>query len=330
MRSFLKFLPLFLAFGFQVASAEVFHFFLDELDLTQPECIFTKENVDSFDELIISWNANRPLCGYYLIQLSAYTDEWSDWMNYAYWGKENQYTFKEILFEKDLQVFQDALEILNGSIARGFRVRILAKEGATLEQFRSLHASIMRKSAHSFTDDFSAIEPIEIPVAGLSQMALLDPRSRRLCSPTSTTAVLRFLKQTELSPLLFADRVFDTAFDIYGNWILNTAQASHELGKGWSCYVSRLTDFQELYIRLKSGVPQIVSIRGPLPGSALPYESGHLLVVRGYDPVSKEVICMDPAFPNDQSTWVRYKLVDFLEAWRRKGGLTYIFEKQQF
>ena len=142
-------------------------------------------------------------------------------------------------------------------------------------------------------------------------MALSDERSKRLCSPTSTTAVIRFLSQSSLpSPLSFADSVVDTAFDIYGNWILNTAQASHLLKKPWTCCVVRLTSFDQVIRQLQKGYPVVVSVKGPLNGGATPYESGHLLVIKGYDSEKQEVFCMDPAFPTDELTLVSYDLND--------------------
>jgi hypothetical protein len=88
--------------------------------------------------------------------------------------------------------------------------------------------------------------------------------------------------------------------------------------------VERLLDFEALYQQLDRGVPVIVSVRGPLPGSASPYAKGHLLVVRGYDASSQKVLCMDPAFPADEKTLVSYELSDFIQAWDRRGNLAYI------
>ena len=69
----------------------------------------------------------------------------------------------------------------------------------------------------------------------------------------------------------------------------------------------------------------MISVRGPLPGSALPYKSGHLLVVIGFDAEEKEVICMDPAFNTNAETRVRYKLYDLLQAWKRRKNVAYTF-----
>jgi hypothetical protein len=38
---------------------------------------------------------------------------------------------------------------------------------------------------------------------------------------------------------------------------------------------------------------------------------------------------MDPAFPADHQTHVRYPLPEFLEAWNRRGRVAYIFTQIQ-
>jgi hypothetical protein len=106
---------------------------------------------------------------------------------------------------------------------------------------------------------------------------------------------------------------------------LNVAEASHHLGNQWMCWVERLNGFQDIYDRLIQNTPVIVSVRGPLPGSAQPYAKGHLLVVKGYDPSEKKVLCMDPAFPDEKSTLISYDLEDFITAWQRRGKIAYLF-----
>ena len=108
--------------------------------------------------------------------------------------------------------------------------------------------------------------------------------------------------------------------------MFNAAQAAVELGPNWNCWVERLSSFNDIYGRLHQGTPVIVSIRGPLPKSALPYAKGHLIAVVGYDPEKKEVICMDPAFPKNAQTLIGYNASDFIQAWNRRGKIAYVFE----
>lgn len=292
----------------------------------ESQFIWEQVNVNPFDELILSWNANRPNEGNYLIQVSLLVDEWSPWLNYAYWGAQDQYSFHEE--KQDLKSFQDAVEVSHGKKSTGFRVRVLAENGATLEGLSSLHACLTEVGLQKMEEGAREGISIDLDVPGLSQIALNDAKSMRICSPTSTTAALNYLKKSSLNPLQFAEHVRDSAFDIFGNWVLNTAQASHELGPSWECYVAKFTSFNQIIDQLVKGTPVVVSIRGPLPGSALPYESGHLIVIRGYDSEKQAVLCMDPAFPTNAQTKVSYKLEDFLTAWNKRLRVAYIFNKK--
>jgi Peptidase_C39 like family len=304
------------------------HRLLTKLEKEKNLFVWEETLLRPFDELIISWNAKRPLQGAYLIQASLLITEWSPWMDYAFWGAHSQYTFKESLAEASLKIDQDIIEVLEGKKAHGFKIRIIATENVSLEQFHMLHISATDSAAHEI--DLRTYENvfIDLQVPICSQMSLPDERRFRLCSPTATTAVINFLSNSlDLSPLQFADAVKDVAFDMYGNWILNTAQASCQLEKPWHCFVARLTSFNQIINQLKVGYPVVVSIKGPLNGSALPYESGHLLVVKGYDSKKQRVFCMDPAFPTDELTEVSYDLNDFLIAWGRRMGIAYIFAR---
>jgi hypothetical protein len=108
---------------------------------------------------------------------------------------------------------------------------------------------------------------------------------------------------------------------------LNIAYAWTILGKKWSCWIQHLNGFIAIQELLKKNTPVVVSVKGPLPGSALPYNQGHLLVVKGYQHQHKKVLCMDPAFGEDDLTNVTYDLQDFLEAWARRGCIAYVFEQ---
>lgn len=262
--------------------------------------------LEPFDELIFSWEASRPEKEGYLFQISIFNGKWSSWIDYAFWGSTNQYT---------LQPSQDCI-MTEG--ATGFRVRVKGER-----MCRTLHACATLKKEHRVGLGQGHYSTIKLGVPGLSQMALADPRAKRLCSPTSTTAVVRYLTKRKLDPLQFADLVWDSQHDIYGNWILNTAEAACQLGT--TAYVARLTSFDPIYASLKRGFPVVVSVRGPLTGSAQEYASGHLIAVIGYDPEKNTVLCMDPAFPTDDKTLTSYPLADFLTAWNRRHGVAYLF-----
>lgn len=276
-----------------------------------------EESIAPFDELMLSWNAPRPKAGNLLFYVRVKLEGWSDWLPYASWGSDGQTSCSHSA--NGVRVYQDVVEVLGGQKASGFEIKI---EGGTVNGIYVYTNSPSPSSAPSF-------RAISLKMKGLSQMQVRHARCKDLCSPTSTAAVTRFLAKKEIDPVEFAIKAWDGGFDIFGNWVLNVAQASAELGPDWHCWVERLNGFEDIYRRLERETPVIVSVRGPLPGSALPYAKGHLVVVTGYDPKTHQVECMDPAFATDAETAVRYPLLDFVEAWKRRGKVAYIFEKRE-
>lgn len=289
--------------------------------------IFSRTVQKPFDELFITWNAQRPEKGYYEIYASVKDKKWSPWLLYATWGAKGQRGYKTPK-EGVARVYQDAVQMLEGK-GRAFRIKIVAKEGATLEGVDSAHVAC--NESYFVPDKTLREDPlsVELPLAGLSQMALADARGPRLCSPTSTTAAIQYLTGNKINPIEFAEKVWDEGFDIFGNWVFNLANAYTHLDSSWSCWVERLSGFDALLDYLYEGSPVVISVKGPLKGSAQPYSSGHLLVVKGYDHTTQEVLCMDPAFAKDEMTHVRYKLDDLVEAWERRGFIAYLFKKNE-
>lgn len=286
-----------------------------------------EEGVAPFDELILSWNAVRPLDGAFCFYMRVKIDQWSPWLIYAWWGSEGQMSFLHKI--EEVSIHQDILTIGRGKKATGFQIEIAAKGDASLSQIRSLHiytnGDLIKEPQHTS----SSLPPISLQVPGLSQMILNHVRHRDLCSPTSTTAVVRYLSQKkQISPLYFSHHVWDRSFDVFGNWTLNVAQAAVELGPAWSCWVERLSGFDAMHARLSQGTPLVISVQGPLKGSAQPYPEGHLLAVTGYDSLHEKVLCMDPAFPSNGQAEAAYDLTELIQAWNRRGRVAYIFTKE--
>lgn len=280
------------------------------------------EHALPFNELLLSWNGARPSRGHFVFEVSVFHNEsWTPWLETARWGADGQRG--SVIKTERLSVDQDTVELPTGLLANGFAVRVRAENGATLSTLRILHACTSAKPLALSAKHFDA-PSIALDVPGLSQMALQDPRGPRLCSPASLTAVVRALTGRAVDPLCLSTQAWDSGSDIFGNWSLNVAAASGELGSEWSCWVERLSGFGALYERLQAKTPVVISVRGPLVGSAQPYVSGHLMVVRGWDRERQEVLCMDPAFESDAATLVRYPLQDLVTAWERRGRVAYV------
>lgn len=284
--------------------------------------VWKEENLTPFNELMLTWNAARPESGKFHFYISVKTEEWSPWLLYATWGSEGQSSYQS---SGPVKVYQDAVEVAEGKKATSFQVKIEAEGSASLNGIHGLHVYTNGDKVQEWTNTHYQTS-VFLEVAGLSQMTVAHPRHMDLCSPVSTTAATRFLSHdSSIDPAVFAQKAWDSGFDIYGNWVFNVAESYTYLGKEWSCWVERLNGFDPIYERLSQGTPVIVSVRGPLAGSASPYAKGHLMAVIGYDPQQQKVKCMDPAFPKDSETLVSYDFTDFMEAWGRRGNVAYVF-----
>lgn len=274
-----------------------------------------------FNDCIISWNAPRPLKGYHQLSVRIKTSTWSSWMPYAVWGAKIQHTYESTCDASHVKLSLDTISVLKGK-ATAFEVYLEPKEGAESAPFE-LYVSTT--DTHSPLKEGPLTNVPPLTVQGLSQVVLNYPRSHRICSATSLAAVINYLAGKTIAPSDLAESVYDHHGNIYGNWVLNTAQAYVHLDNRYHCWVQRLPSFESIITSLQQKIPVVVSIKGPLTGGALAYEAGHLMVVCGFDATSKEVICMDPAFPTNDATHVPYQLNDFLVAWGRRHNLAYMF-----
>lgn len=293
--------------------------------------LWEENETQLFDELIVSWNGSRPRTGGFVLSLSIRREgRWSAWYPYARWESVGQSGGDVEAHIEGVSIKQDILSLKQGSEASGFRVKVEAFNSASTQEFNQLHVCATRANSVLTETPLSSFSRVKLDVPPVSQMLVNHPRRKDLCSPTSTSAVVGYLLGAKVDPFLFANQARDEAFDIFGNWVLNTAHASSLLGSGWSCWVERVAGFHDIYQRLVCHTPVVVSVKGELQGAPLPYSNGHLIVVRGFDPATRKVLCIDPAFASHQETEVEYAWEDFMEAWSRRRCLSYLFERNVF
>jgi len=300
---------------------------LSPKDRQGQEFIWQMKAVRSYDELILSWNGERPKKGKWSFWASVFLEGWSPWIRYAEWGPRLQKTFKYAPQGSRVETYQDAVYSKEG-LANAFRVKAVAEEGADLKRLETLFVCLSELERHTTALPQETLQSVLIKNYPLrSQLKLDHPRHLDLCSPTATANAIQYLLGAKRSdPVAFAEKVRDQEFDIYGNWILNTAEAYSELGGKYRVWVERLPSFAALHSRLMRGLPVIVSLRGPLAGTYKPMTFGHLLTVIGFDAKEQKVHCVDSAFPEDGQTAVSYPLQGFLEAWARRQNIAYLFE----
>ncbi len=291
-----------------------------------------QQGVLPFNELIVSWNALRPKTGKYAFWVRLKGKEWSGWLKYAEWGAAGQQSFSSR--NNRARVNVDSV-IPRDGLATEFEVKVEATGGAELSDVRTLYACASNLNNYAVAKSIPGLESGFIDnVPQQSQMILKHQRAKDMCSPTSTSTVLSyFLTKADgsfdrgeiVDPVDFAALAHDDGHDIYGNWVLNVAAAYDVSGGKIPCCVKRLTGFHALHDCLLRDCPVVVSVQGPLKGSATPYQSGHLMVVIGWDATAKRVLCIDSAFGTNNATKVWYDSDEFCKAWGRRKNLSYVF-----
>jgi hypothetical protein len=311
--------------------------FFSEKDVSgKQEVVWEKSGQEPFNELIVSWNALRPSSGFISIWVSVnHRGAWSKWHRLAQWGAHFQKTFVNKL-NQYVHTKHCRVEMQRHTLARGFRVKAIFNKGAESENLKAFFACMSRLNKFKFIRPKTATLP-SVSIKGFprqSQMVLNHDRYRDLCSPTSTSMIVAYFyeKLYGVKPVDsmstyavdFAEKAHDQGYlDIYGNWILNMAQAYDSSNGEVYFRVERLNSFYDLHHYLSKKIPVAVSVRR-LRGGATPYACGHILVVIGWNRQKKCVICADPAFGSNRSVLKAYPLNSFLRAWSRSSNLAYV------
>jgi hypothetical protein len=302
---------------------------------THGEGSWVKAGVPKFSQLIFSWNALRPIKGHYSFWVrvrDSVTKKWYKWHQMAHWGTDYKGKSIQRSFQSNsaygTKYLYVRLELPKGRLADGFSIKIKAHNNASIKHIKNITVNTCNLRLFSSEAYAAAIKLLpSIYIKGVprkSQMALKHPQCEVLCSPTSTTMLISHLLKVNVDPRHVAQGVYDAGLGAYGSWPFNTAHA-FELSKSRVFFhVQRLDSFKTLHSYLSRGIPVVVSVRGPLRGAALPYASGHLLLVVGYNRRFKKVLCQDPAFKKDAATAVAYDLTDFLLSWERSNRLAYV------
>lgn len=296
------------------------------------EVVWAQEVTDPFRELIISWNALRPTQGYItILGRIKCIGKWTDWQLLAKWSGDSQRTFgnkTNALARAKCSRF----ETMRGYEGRGFQVKAVFHDGAKPASLKALFGCISRPQLLRIASNKSELPSVLVKDVPQQSQRLLPRDPARVCSPTSVSMLVAYFYQklygqriagslTEFAASM-AQRVYDHGAGIYGNWILNVAQAYDALGGLVYFCAERMNGFTDLYSCLSQKVPIVVSVRR-LPGGATSYAGGHLLAVVGWNKKRQSVLCVDPAFANNRATLRAYPLRAFLQAWARSSNLAY-------
>jgi hypothetical protein len=290
-----------------------------------------RTSLTPFTQLIFSWNAYRPEKGYFSFWVQGQdnsTGLWSSWHKMMVWGNGIQCSYISVP-DTIAEHVHVRFEARHGKKCSGFRIKIEAHEGADLCCIQSITVNCADFTKFKAENAQDIMYEKSVHIHGIprkSQWRVRHPEKHRLCSPTSCAMILESLTKRKCDPAAFASFIYDAGLDSYGSWPFNTAYAfERSKGKYWYSVV-RYTSFGDIYKQLLRGLPVVVSVRGMLQGAPKTYDSGHLLVVVGYDVKARAVICHDPAFERNSQTLHRYSLHNFLQAWEASRRLAYHIE----
>ncbi len=296
---------------------------------SRPVLIFCKKDVPLFSQLIFSWNAFKPLHGYFSFYAQvrdAKTKKWHDWHKMVDWGSgiAQSYCTKGIKTEyKHVR-----LEVPQNQLSDGLRIKIIPHNGAVLDRIHALAVNISNVPKFIMPTQVPQLPSLSISnIPQQSQMILPHPRAEHMCSPTSCSMLVSYLNKKPIDSLHFAHNVYDQGLDSFGSWPFNTAHAFEQCGGSVYFHVTRLNSFYDLYAKLKQSIPVVVSVRGPLEGAPREYKNGHLILVIGWNQQTQKVICHDPAFDSNQTVPTSYNFDSFCKAWGRSHNLAYLAEK---
>jgi len=297
----------------------------------------------AFTELVPSW-AGRTAPGSRLDIDCRIGDSqrWSRWYPLAQWSTDPD-TATSVPDQSDAlgHADTDTVIVAAGVEATRWQLRVNAVGDATLDRVGAMVSSVPRGEPVPLGEPGPGLGR-ELAIAGLSQRvhgdwyAQWDGGGGSWCSPTSTSMVLAFWGAAP-SPdeyewvrpdhpdrhVVHAVRgCFDRAYGGAGNWPFNTAYAAT---RGMHAFITRLRSLTEAERFIAAGIPLVASVR--VDPAVLPEAgyaaNGHLVVIGGFSSEG-DIVCFDPASPDNDSVRRVYRRANFAAAWGASGGIVYV------
>jgi hypothetical protein len=290
----------------------------------------------TWDELIVSWNADAPAGTFLKIEASAIsTGHQTKFYTLGDWSLENKiFPRTSVRGQKDAdgKVDTDTLILKNFADATQIRITLGGTNGA-MPSLKFLGVSF------SNTKVPTAVRPPNrvawgkiIPTPEHSQHGY--PNENGWCSPTSLSMVLsrwaEVLNRPEMNLTVpeVAAAVYDDDYAGTGNWPFNTAFAGSF--SGMKSYVTRFDDISEVEDWIAAGIPVILSTRWDWlqPGRTFD-DAGHLVVCIGFTK-NGDVVINDPATRLERGESVRhiYKRADVIHSWTKSHNTVYLVYPQ--
>lgn len=307
-----------------------------------------------FTRLVPSWNADTPGASSISVdvQVTTQSGRTSGWYHLGLWAADDTGpTRTSFPNQTDAvgHVATDTLLATDEPFTRYVMRVALDRDSpdVTSPDVRLLTAVVSdpHDLTHGTTSEPRSLEPIELPVAPLSQEvhARHYPEwgggGEAWCSPTSTEMVIEFWGRgptgddlawvdpsySDPSVDYAARGTFDEAYRGTGNWPFNTAYASRF---GLDAFVSQLTSLADAERYIRAGIPLVASIAtrpNELDGFLFSSgTNGHLVVIIGFDSHGNPIV-NDPAAWSNASVRRVYDRSQFERVWLRgSSGTVYV------
>jgi len=298
-----------------------------------------------FEQALLSWNVQPAegtgVCVELRVRESS-SDAWSDWLYVGDWGevipppiyvRTSEPGGPRVEPDAPKRVAIDGAQIDVDYFSSErlwrqaqFRVRTDCAEDAQnrrvrLRRFACCFSRRTDEPASKLELPAAAIRRLDVPFR--SQKTVREDLADRICSPTSVTMAMAY-RGVEVDTVDAADRIYDAAHSIYGNWT-RAVQGAYSFGVPG--YLQRFSDWNEVASKIAEGTPLVISIAaqaGELDGAPYPKTDGHLLVVCGFDEHGN-VQVNDPAARTPEAGRLVYRRDQLERVWMARGGTAYVF-----
>ncbi|MGE5429672.1 MAG: C39 family peptidase [Syntrophomonadaceae bacterium] len=269
-----------------------------------------------FNEGLPSWNGKIPNDNSsFKVLMRFYNAGWSPWVTVGYWRSNLWSSYGATSFTGGKV---DVDFVMLDSFCSKWQFQVVMKRTAASQPAASLHklSFFVSDSRATSNTNITAIvndkpAAIFIPTDHFYQYALDPGIGGNICSPTSTSMVLRSYK-IMVDPLQFAKDNYDSYWEMFGVWpkaVQNAAQY------GLNGAVTRYRTWSQVYEVLSAGGRVVMSVGKPL-------YTGHLIMVAGFDTQGNPIV-HDPARRDGYA--YTFDKTALSQSWFLKGGVGYTF-----
>ena len=275
----------------------------------------------AFTELIPSWNALTPPGS--SLSLEVRPAGGARFYSFGTWHSAAGRSSLNGQKDAGARIVTDTLKLSAPATAFSYRLTLRGAASLSLLAFNTSDAKNRLAGAGQPGEQKLWNKLLDVPER--SQMLYKDG-GEGWCSPTSTSMILAYYGLDFTVPQTAA-ATFDSAYDGTGNWPFNAAYAA---SKGMRALITRLPNLRDAERYIAAGIPLGVSLgwkTGELPGAAVSFSDGHLMVLVGFD-ASGNPVLNDPASPTDAGVRRSYPRAAFEKLWlSHSGGLAYLISK---